>query len=680
MSTSIRKAVSYFPVRYHLCAVFVFFLLLNTADLINNTQERMIFEVLTLVGVPTSISNSNLYLGDLVDASKVTLPSYLQLLFLGFFPIIAITARTNGRTRLKLLGFGILTFFAFVASGITAIGLMHVGGIIESALTYRLISLGLTIVVGSIMIELALFSIITIPKPSRIAPAIKRNYSAEYGILFLLLIAGGVLVYSVVSFLDIDLDSPITDFVLLVLWLSTASMITLAYYIANVAFEARRRWHLRQLAKREAHKIRSTDNPAAQPKSAYSVTFLIPAYNEEALVVRCIESVDKAASRYEGRVDIVVVNDGSTDRTEYVVRDALQKLKHCTGQVFTTLNSGKGNALAFGLPQAKGDVIFRTDADSEIDEYALAPMMRHFNDPAIGSVCAWVLPLRQGKGVMWRFQNLLFSYYVFTKKAQDSVDSIITQPGPSTAFRREAILKAGGWVDNIFGEDGEITNRLARLGYREVFEAGAIVYSELPATLVGFMQQRARWSVAFFHSRGRNLRLLGEFRTPRSLVFLWNLITHGSGLGKSLILPFLVAAILTGAFDFAAIDTEFALLTLAVKLAAIQVSIVVIQLALYGYQLAKIHRLRDLWFYPLIRGVNLLLNVAIKPQVLDVLLGWSIRWNKYDTESFKALRRAVNKSIDPLYPSGDVPAQTAKSPAHGSPRKTSEPEPRSIAE
>lgn len=640
----------------------------------------MIFEVLSFVGLPGTLSYSNLYLGDFSDASKVTLPSYLQLLFLGFFLIIAMTARTNARTRLKLLAFGLLTFFAFVASGISAIAVMHFGGIIESALTYRLISLGLTIIVGSIMIELALFSIITIPKPSRISPAIKRNHAAEYGILLSLLVAGGVLVYSVVTFLDIDLNSPIADFVLLVLWLSTSSMITLAYYIANIAFEARRRWHLRQLAKRASHRTITSKNVGAQSKSSFSVSFLIPAYNEEALVVRCIESIDKAASRYSGSVDIVIVNDGSTDRTEYVVRIALQKLRFCTGRVFTILNSGKGNALAFGLPETKGDIIFRTDADSEIDEYALAPMMRHFEDPAIGSVCAWVLPLRQGKGLMWRFQNLLFSYYVITKKAQDAVDSIITQPGPSTAFRREAILKAGGWIDNIFGEDGEITNRLARLGYREVFEAGAKVYSELPATLVGFMQQRARWSVAFFHSRGRNLRLLGEFRTPRSLVFLWNLITHGSGLGKSLILPFLVAAILTGTFDFAAIDTEFALLTLAVKLAAIQASIVAVQLALYGYQLAKIHRLKDLKFYPFIRGVNLLLNLAIKPQVLDVLLGWSTKWDKYDTESFKALRRAVNKSIDPLYPSGEVPAPSPKPPARDSARKTAEPETASIKE
>lgn len=662
---SAKSILSYFPIRYFAAAVFLFFVLLNSAELINNAQERLVLELLTFFNIPSHLASANLYVGEVPADAKVTLPTYLQLLFMGFFPIMAITARTNFSMRLKLFGFGILCFLMFVVVSFSAILSMYLLDVLQSNLTVRMVTLGASIVAGSMMIELGLFSTITFPRPTRIQRAIKRKYGVEYAILLALLVFAGILVYAVVSYIRIDIHSPIMDYVLLIIWLSMSSMITFAFFMANLAFEARRRFRLRTLEsaplrghngndviKTPKKRGDSNNQPDGWP-SLFSVSFLIPAYNEEGLVGKCIESIDGAASNYSGEVQIVVINDGSTDNTEKVVGDAFKKLRHCSGNIFTIPNSGKGYALALGLQKTSGEIIFRTDADSEIDENALEPMMRHFKDPAVGSVCGWVFPLREGEGLMWRVQNLLCAYYLYTKRGQDVVDSIITQPGSSTAFRREAIMKAGGFADNIFGEDGEITNRIARMGYRGIFEGNSVVYSEHPTTLIGFIQQRARWGVAFFHSRGRNLRLLGEFRTPRSFVFFWNLLNHGAGLAKSLIWPFLAVSAVTGFLNLTSIDELSALTDLSVKLVAIQASIVVTQLAFYAYRLRKVHRLADLKFYPFIRFVNFLINVVVKPQVIDVLLHWSTKWKKYDTESFKELRREVNKSIDPLYPSGD---------------------------
>jgi cellulose synthase/poly-beta-1,6-N-acetylglucosamine synthase-like glycosyltransferase len=280
----------------------------------------------------------------------------------------------------------------------------------------------------------------------------------------------------------------------------------------------------------------------------------------------------------------------------------------------------------------------------------------------VGSVCAWVFPLKGGRGLLWKIQNLLCAYYLYTKRAQDVVDSIITQPGSSTAFRRDALIKSGGWVENIFGEDGEITNRISRHGYRTVFENRSTVYSEHPETLRGFLQQRARWGVAFYHSRGRNLGLLSELHTPRSIVFFGNLVNHGAGLGKSLIWPFLLASIITGVLNFAAISEYTALTSLLVKLVAIQLVIVAVQLSFYAYRLHKVRRLSDLIYFPFIRLVNLLLNLLVKPQVVDVMLHWSSKWKEYNDDSFRDLRKEVSKSIDPLYPSGEKPALKSEKP------------------
>ena len=174
--------------------------------------------------------------------------------------------------------------------------------------------------------------------------------------------------------------------------------------------------------------------------------------------------------------------------------------------------------MVYGIEKTRGEIIFRTDADSIIDEDALTPMMRHFKDPTVGSVSGWIFPI-QDKGLWIRVQNVLDANYMYTKRAQDVLDSIITQPGASTAFRRDALIKVGGWKDNIFGEDGEITNRISRYGYRGEFEPSAIVYSEHPSTLTGLLEQRSRWGVAFYHSRGTNLRLVRELTKSQITYF-----------------------------------------------------------------------------------------------------------------------------------------------------------------
>lgn len=60
----------------------------------------------------------------------------------------------------------------------------------------------------------------------------------------------------------------------------------------------------------------------------------------------------------------------------------------------------------------------------------------------------------------------------------------------------------------------------------------------------------------------------------------------------------------------------------------------------------------DLKYYPFIRLLNFILNAVVKPQVIDVMLFWSSKWKEYNNESFRDLRKVVNRSVDPLYPDG----------------------------
>jgi cellulose synthase/poly-beta-1,6-N-acetylglucosamine synthase-like glycosyltransferase len=455
--------------------------------------------------------------------------------------------------------------------------------------------------------------------------------------LVIVLLSSASILYFLVKFLLVETDSPVMTY--LIVNLNLTNSLTLSYFVANFIYEIK--W---------ANWLNWTNSPKRR-ENISTISFLISAYNEEKIIRRCIESIDKAASKYRGKTEIILINDGSTDQTQQIASEALRKLKCSSGTLYTIPNSGKGFALAYGLQRTSGDVIFRTDADSVIDENAIGPMMNHFMDPQVGSVSGLVFPLH-GKNFWERVQCVMYVLYILIKRGQDLVDSIITQPGPSTAYRRDALIKGGGWIDNIFGEDGEITNRIARFGYRGEFEQRSIVYSDEPNSLISFMQQRARWSVAFFHSRGRNLEVVKEFRSPRSLVFLYNLLSHGIGFAHGLIWVYIIGATIAGTLNLSFSHMPMFLIW---RLVAVQLAIYGLQLMFSAYYLNKLNKFGDLKYFPVLRLLSMILTLVVKPQVIEVLLSWSSRWKDYNTKSFKALRKEVNMSVDPMYPKGEEP-------------------------
>ena len=642
-----RLVLFYFPLRYYVCAVLIASIFLANAQFIRTIELQALVNMLSFFNIESFILGGDLFVGTSGSSIKTTLPIYLQLLFLIFFPTIAITSRINFKMRAKILSFGLLSFAVFIIVQFLTIVILLTSGIIAlpmSSVTSRYaifthtpvaftqISIFVANLVGSLVVEWMLFSTMTIPKRTKFKRIIKRSYTREYAYLAAVLTISFTVVYLFDIFLLYETNSQFIAS--LILKLNITNGLSLSYFIANLFYEVKTPNWLKW---------------SSSSQKPLSVSFLVAAYNEEKFIKRCIESMDMAASKYSGKTEIILVNDGSTDKTKTIASDVINKLKYSTGKLFTIRNSGKGFALAYGLKRTSGDIIFRTDADSELDENALGPMMNHFKNPEVGAVSGLVLGLER-KSIWQKTMSVMFAYYRYVKRGQQLVDSILALPGSSTAFRRDALLKVGGWMDNIFGEDGEITNRMARFGYRGEFEDRCIVYSDAPETLIGLMQQRARWGVAFYHSRGRNLELVRDFTCPRSLVFIQNLISHGAGFGHGLVWPYLAAAIITGTLTF---PLSYIPTFLIWKLVAVQLAIYSLQVALISYTMKKIKRSEDIKYFPVMRLVSMILTLIVKPQVTEVLLSWSAKWKEYTDISFKDLRKEVNKSVDPMYPQGD---------------------------
>jgi cellulose synthase/poly-beta-1,6-N-acetylglucosamine synthase-like glycosyltransferase len=636
-----------FPVRYYLCSFVIAFVSLSYLEHIILLEEEMLQRIFQFLGVTSFFVQGELHVEIMASEIAVVVPVFVQLIFLIFFPTIAIASRISIKKRIQFISFGIMCFSVFILIELLTI-------FIPSPFRH-LTSILFTVMIGGLIIELSLWNTITIPQPTRIKRTLQRSYSKEYLFLLLIYISSTLITITFFMFLNIALDSPIMIYALITL----SSVLSVNYLLANLAYEINRRTK----SKRKTRALISSKSQRSVTiiSNSYrehlmTISFLIPAYNEEQIIEKCIESIDRAAAKYNGKTEIVIVNDGSTDNTEKVVLSSLKKLRNASGKIFSISNLGKGFALDYGLKKTSGEIVFRMDADSIIHMDAISPLVEHFNDSDVGSVSGYVFPL-DATNLFSKAQNILFASYFYVKRAQELFDSIIVQPGASTVFRKDALLKIGGWTHNQFGEDGEISSRIARFGYRSEFEERSIIYSDSPRTLRNFLAQRSRWSIAYYHSRGRNLEQIRELGSPRSLIFMQNLEVHGAGFGLNFAWILLAAALIAGNTSFFLADLtipQFFVATVLLKLAGVHAIITATQILLYAYALKKVNRLSDIKYYLIMRLLPIVLSMWVKILATEAVLNWSSKWPKYSNKAFKSLRNYMHQNVDSGYPAADA--------------------------
>ncbi len=360
-----------------------------------------------------------------------------------------------------------------------------------------------------------------------------------------------------------------------------------------------------------------------------------------------IRSIDKAASKYAGEVDIVLVNDGSTDRTAEIAEEEMILLKYCKGVVYTIKNMGKGAALVYGLERVKGEVLIRVDADSMVGEKVIQHVTRHYSDPTVGSVSGLLFPLKE-TSIWQKAVVLLGCQNVMMRKEHNLTDSILVQPGAFSTFRTDALRKVGSWIDNQLGEDGEITLRMGRHGYRHVFEEKAVAFSDVPNNFHELREQRLRWSIAFFHSRSKNSSMVKEIRGPRSIMLMLNFLEHGAGYARTLFYPFLAVALF--------FDDGFSLTNLG-AIIGVPTQLILIDLIVFGMiyivyfrYLYRFRRMHLVNVIPFMRVYFFLISNFIKPESLELLLVFSSKYKYHTKQSQKELVKMIKEKTKMIKP------------------------------
>ncbi|MGC2161037.1 MAG: polysaccharide deacetylase family protein [Silvibacterium sp.] len=253
------------------------------------------------------------------------------------------------------------------------------------------------------------------------------------------------------------------------------------------------------------------------------VAVLIPAYNEEMVIVRTIRSV--LNSDYPN-LRVIVVDDGSTDNTFETAREAY-RAEIAAGKltVLTKPNAGKAEALNFGLQHVTEEIYVGIDADTVIASDAVSKLIYHFADARVGAVAGNAkVGNRVNLWTQWQALEYITSQN-FERRALDLFNVVTVVPGAIGAWRTAAVHKGGNYPINTVAEDADLTMNLLEQNYKVIYEDLALAFTEAPVNARGLMRQRFRWSfgtlqAVFKHKHAfRTNRAMGLFALPNIIVF-----------------------------------------------------------------------------------------------------------------------------------------------------------------
>ena len=216
-------------------------------------------------------------------------------------------------------------------------------------------------------------------------------------------------------------------------------------------------------------------------------SIIVPAYNEAVVIRSCLKSI--LASDYRA-FELIVVDDGSRDNTfELASSLADPRLK-----VVRQQNSGKAAALNYGIKLAQTELIVAIDADTVFRPETLSLLMRHFQNPVVGAVSGNTRVANRGQ-LLTKLQSIEYVVgFNLDRRMGDLFDCITVVPGAIGAFRKAAIMGVGGFAYDTLAEDADLTIAIKMAGYRIVYDAKAIAYTEAPTTIKDLLKQRFRWS------------------------------------------------------------------------------------------------------------------------------------------------------------------------------------------
>ncbi|WP_255768163.1 glycosyltransferase family 2 protein [Pseudarthrobacter sulfonivorans] len=274
----------------------------------------------------------------------------------------------------------------------------------------------------------------------------------------------------------------------------------------------------------------------AIPEVPGLVSVVIAAHNEEAVIVRTLDSVRRSTYR---PFQVIVADDASTDLTGRLVRDYQVRHPELDLRIVRMRqNVGKGAALNAALRRhVRGQFVMTLDADSTIEPDAITNALTYFEDPYVAGVAANVQILEEGTvlGILQRFEHMI-GYR--SKKLYSLLNCEYVVGGVASTYRMRVLRKVGFYDTDTLTEDIGLSAKITNLGnrrFRMVYGADVVAQTEGVLTLPALAKQRYRWKYGslqnlikyrgmIFNPSRRYAKTLTYYRMPMALLSEFTLL------------------------------------------------------------------------------------------------------------------------------------------------------------
>jgi len=219
------------------------------------------------------------------------------------------------------------------------------------------------------------------------------------------------------------------------------------------------------------------------------LSVVIPMYNESMVIRDTLKAV--LESDYP-HLDIVVINDGSTDGCSAIVQQICEVHPNIR-LIEQRPNQGKSAALNRGFAECEHELVITVDADTRLAPQTMQRMAAALASSDLSAV-ACNLSIHNRENWLTRWQSLEYvAALSLDRRAQHQWGTITTVPGAASGWKRAHVLQAGGFSSETLTEDADLSIQLLRMGRRIHYLPEARAATLAPATLSSLFHQRRRW-------------------------------------------------------------------------------------------------------------------------------------------------------------------------------------------
>ncbi|MCK4537873.1 MAG: glycosyltransferase family 2 protein [Candidatus Krumholzibacteria bacterium] len=262
----------------------------------------------------------------------------------------------------------------------------------------------------------------------------------------------------------------------------------------------------------------------ATPDDPPSVSIIIAAKNEETNIRKRLENL-LAQDYPSGKMEIIVISDGSSDSTGTIVNEYVGTWppgdpENSTILLIThTENRGKPAALNAGLEIATGDVIVFTDARQEFESNAISELIANFGDPGVGAVSGELMFRKDGDTAIRAEMGLYWNYEKWIRKTESRIHSVAGATGGIYAARRSLVEAL---PEPVILDDVMVPMRAVLKGYRTVFESRAIAWDTVSKDLAQEKKRKVRTLLGNYQL----IQLMPELLTPGKNPIFFQFVSH----------------------------------------------------------------------------------------------------------------------------------------------------------